>query len=169
MKTAALLIVLVNPAWAECGGYEGTFLTCEIEGGQKVLSVCYDDEFAIYRFRPKDGPPELELHKHISTLNYTPWPGVGRAIWDEVVFSNKGYTYTVVAGLDRDFPEEHETAIGERLFGGGVVDRSGVEVADLSCDTESVYTNNLNGLTWAKNQLGYVWDAGTQTWEELPD
>lgn len=163
------MMTLANPAFAFCGGYEGTFLSCQVEGNHKTLAVCFDDEVASYRFGYIDGPVELELNAPIATLDYTPWPGAGSTIWEEVKFINQNYSYTVAVGLMRDFPASNEAAIGERYFGGVVVHRDSVEIANLTCDPETIYINTFEGLTSVKNMLGYVWNVSDRAWVELPD
>ena len=167
VKFALPLILLAGPTWADCGGYEQTFLTCQIENSPKTVSVCFDDEFATYRFGPKIGMPELELVEPIVTLDYTPWPGVGDTLWEEVVFLNNGYAYTVVSGLKRTFADEKDAVVGEGLFGGVVVRRGPDEIANLSCDPSNVYYDFMGGLSWAKNRLGFAYSDGA--WVELAD
>lgn len=167
VKLALPLILLAGPTWADCGGYEQTFLTCQIENSPKTVSVCFDDEIATYRFGPKIGLPELELMDPIATLDYTPWPGSGDTLWEEVEFSNNGYTYTVVSGLKRTFPDEKDAVVGERLFGGVVVRRGADEIANLSCDPSNIYYDFMGGLSLAKNRLGFAYSDGG--WVELPD
>jgi hypothetical protein len=169
LKPALLLIGLASPAWATCGGYEQTFLHCEIVKSAKTVSVCFDDEIARYRFGPYLGTPELELFEPIATLDYTPWPGAGDTIWEDVTFSNAGYTYTVSAGYRRIIPEDPTERIETRTFGGVRVARGGETIADLECEPNAYYSDGDGMLEDAKNQLGFVWDRITGTWVELPD
>lgn len=170
MKYAFILTLLANPVWADCGGYEGTFLHCQIEDSSKILSVCFDDDFATYRFGPPAGPPDLELIEPIATLTYIPWPGAGSTIWEEVQFTNEGHRYMVVAAIERTaLTDKPDPIIGEGYFGGVLVHRGSKEVADLSCDPATVYINYMSGLSFAKNRLGYVWNVDAQDWVALPD
>ena len=68
MKFAIPFIFVAGSSWADCGGYEQTFLHCQIEDSTKTLSVCFDDATASYRFGPPMGPPELELTTPIARL-----------------------------------------------------------------------------------------------------
>lgn len=169
LKPALFLIVLANPAWATCGGYERTFLNCEVVKSAKMLSVCHDDEVASYRFGPYMGTPELELTENIATLDYTPWPGAGDTIWEDVTFSNEGYTYTVSAAIKRIIPEGPEPLVGVTHFGGVTVRRGDEVIADLNCETETIHMDFMSSLSLAKNRLGYVWNVDDQGWVELPD
>ncbi len=167
VKLVLPLILLAEPTWADCGGSEQTFLTCQIENSSKSVSVCFDDEIATYRFGPKMGIPELELTEPIASLGYTPWPGAGDTLWEEVMFSNSGYTYTVVSGLKRTFPDEKDAVVVEGLFGGVLVRRGEEEIANFSCDPFSVYYDFMGALSLAKNRLGFIYSDGG--WVRLPD
>jgi hypothetical protein len=167
MRYAVALSLLAAPAWAECGGYDSTFLFCQIENSAKTLSVCFDDEAASYRFGPTMGAPELELVERIATLDYTPWPGAGSTIWEEVVFYNQNYSYTVAVAVRRDIPDDPDALVKVDQFGGVIVKRNNVEIANLTCDPATIYIDRLDGLSEAKNQLGNVYSDGE--WVELPD
>lgn len=169
IRTALVCLALAGPVWADCGGYEQTFLTCQITDSTKVLSVCFDDEVASYRFGPKSGAPELEITQPIASLTYTPWPGAGSTIWEEVQFFNAGHSYMVVAAIERQIPDDPDADIGEGHFGGVLVHRGAKMVADLTCDPASIYINYMSGLSEAKNRLGYVWNQTDQAWVALPD
>lgn len=169
MKLVIPLIFVASSSWATCGGYDQTFLYCQIENNEKILSVCFDDESAIYRFGPAMDAPELELTTSIAKLNYTPWLGVGSAIWEEVVFFNEGYSYTAITGLLRIFPDDNETVIGEKHFGGVIVHRGSVQIADLTCDPATITHDWVGGLSHAKNNLGLIWNYDERDWVALPD
>ncbi len=169
MKCIVALVLASGPAWANCGGYEQTFLTCQIESSGKTLSVCFDEVTAIYRFGPTMAAPELELTTPIAQLGYTPWPGVGRAIWEEVVFTNNGHSYTVNAGLTRDFPQGNDAEIAEAHFGGVTVRKGDARLVEMACDPATIFHDWVGGLAEAKNRLGYVWTHFEQEWVALPD
>lgn len=150
-------------AQAACGPEQETFLTCQIEGGRKTLSVCYDDTTVTYSYG-LDGAAELTLTEPISTVSYTPWPGVGRAIWEEVTFQNGNYRYTTYAGFDRMFGDETEANHPTPHFGGVVVERDGVLIVDLDCIRNTVDAPWGEGLYLAKRTLGLDWDPATAAW-----
>lgn len=168
-KTALFLTALASPAWATCGGYEQTFLHCEIVKSHKTISVCHDDEVARYSFGTYGGPPELELLQDIATLDYTPWPGAGDTIWEDVAFSNEGYTYTVSVAIKRTVPDDSEDSIGETYFGGVTVTRGDKEIANLKCEADTINMDYMSSLSEAKNRLGYVWNSADGDWVALPD
>lgn len=169
IKSALFLMVLANPAWATCGGYEQTFLYCEVVNSSKTISVCHDDGFASYRFGSYMGTPELELIEDIATLDYTPWPGAGDTIWEDVAFSNEGYTYAVFVAIKRTIPDDREGMVGETHFGGVTVRRGDAEIANLTCEPDTIYMDSMSSLSWAKNRLGYSWNVTDEEWVALPD
>lgn len=169
MNYTWVFMLLASPAWADCGGYERTFLTCQVENSSKILSVCFDDEFASYRFGPQMGPPELEIIEPIATLKFRPWPGEGSVIWEEVQFFNEDHSYMITAATKRIFPDESEAVVGEERFGGVLVHRISKTVADLRCDPDRIVIKNVGGSSLAKNRLGYVWNNAGQEWVELLD
>ncbi|MCO4843157.1 MAG: hypothetical protein KC439_09680 [Yoonia sp.] len=170
MKLALPLILLAGPAWGDCGGYEQTFLHCRITNSPNTLSVCFDDTVISYRFGPEQGEPELELNEQIAAINYTPWPGVGSSIWEEVAFRNFDHSYTVYVGVERTAAEDvADPVIVPFTFGGVTVWRNDEEIVTFACDRQ---TNDYRGdgrLAQAKNQLGYVWDRAANEWVALPD
>ena len=144
-------------------------MSCMIENSTKELSVCFTTETAFYRFGPVGETPELELVEPVETLNYTPWPGVGRSIWESVQFHNAEYSYEVAAGFERPWGEEVYEDVPERNFGGVVVRRNGKELTDLSCDRRSVDFTWTEDLSDAKRLWGYNWDTHNRVWVALPD
>ena len=90
MRAALLLALLATPASATCQGDEA--FSCQI--GKKTLEVCYWKGALIYSYG-REGKPELTIAEPLETAAYTPWPGIGRAIWDTVSFQNEGNTYEV--------------------------------------------------------------------------
>ena len=51
----------------------------------------------------------MELNTPIAGFNYIPWPVAGSTIWEEPMFRNQDYTYTVAVIAVRDTdgsPEE---------------------------------------------------------------
>ncbi|MCF2904542.1 hypothetical protein L0666_06050 [Octadecabacter sp. CECT 8868] len=169
MRFAIALIAITNPAWAVCLPSEAAFMSCQIENSESVLRVCFTEHTAYYRFGALGQLPELELKESIETFDYTPWPGVGRAIWETVQFENNGYSYEVSAGFERMFDEEEYEDIPHRNFGGVRVTRGDEVITDLSCARETVDFTWDVALGEAKNNLGYVWDHLTREWNALPD
>ncbi len=167
MRYAVALSLLAAPAWAECGGYDSTFLFCQIENSAQTLSVCFDEVTANYRFGIEFETPELDMTAPIATLDYTLWPGAGSTIWEEVVFYNQNYSYTVAVAVRRDIPDDPDALVKVDQFGGVIVKRNNVEIANLTCDPATIYIDRLGGLSEAKNQLGNVYSDGE--WVELPD
>lgn len=155
MRAAFLLILLAAPAaspvWAACQGDEA--FSCAI--GKKTLEICYWKGMLTYRFGP-EGKPELTVNEPLETVAYTPWPGIGRAIWDSVAFKNEGVTYEVWSSFDR----MDENAV---LEGGVNVLQGDKTLATLTCDKGSVATA-LDAISGLKAGIGQCWDYEGRTW-----
>ena len=152
MRAALLLALLAaTPAHAACQGDEA--FSCRI--GKKTLDVCYWKGILTYRFGP-EGRPELTLNERMETVDFMPWPGIGRAIWDSVVFENEGVTYEVWSSFDK----MDENAVME----GGVNVMQGTEtLATLTCNKGSV-GRGLEALSDLKAGIGQCWDYDSRTW-----
>jgi len=155
-RLALLLAVLPLPALA-CPQGE-SLLSCPI--GKKDLTVCLTDGAVSYSFGPK-AAPELTLSSAISDAAYTPWPGVGSAMWDTLAFANKDITYEVWTSVERD-PDSL------RGYQGGVnVLRGETVLAQLTCAEGSV-KGDMYAVFEAKEAAGQCWNHGDQTWQMAP-
>ncbi|MBK8440165.1 MAG: hypothetical protein IPL38_12015 [Rhodobacter sp.] len=85
------------PAFAQCPGGTEVF-SCP--AGKKIIEVCTLNGAVTYSYGPK-GKPDISLSVPLQNADYTPWPGVGRAIWDSMAFHNEGYIYEVWASYDK--------------------------------------------------------------------
>ena len=151
MRLILAITLLAAPAAAACQG--DTAFSCRI--GQKTLEVCYWKGALIYGFGP-DSAPELSITEPLETAAYTPWPGIGRAIWESVVFQNDAIGYEVWTSFDR----LDETAVLE----GGVNVLEGDEIlATLACDKGSV-THALDTISELKAGIGQCWDYDSRSW-----
>lgn len=162
--TLPLLLLSASAAFPACGLQQETFMSCQIEGQSDLLAVCFDAEVAHYTFGPPE-EPELSLSEAVRTLSYTPWPGAGRAIWEDVTFRNGNYSYTVYGGFERMFDDETEDNHPQPFFGGVHVRRGDVTVAELSCDPDTVDFAWGEGLWDAKQAAGMTWDFETGSWQ----
>lgn len=151
----AAFAALTLPAAATCPG-ESLF-RCEI--GSKRLEVCLEGQSVTYRFGP-DGRPEMELTTPLRQTAYQPWPGVGRAIWEAVSFTNRGTTYEVWTSFDRLDPEA-------RPEGGVNVMNGDALAAQLDCRPGSM-TAGLDRLYGAKEAIGQCWNRERQAWTAAP-
>lgn len=144
-------------------------MACQIEGRDTFLRVCFTPDTAFYRYGPLKSEPELEISEPVATLDYRPWPGAGRSIFEDVIFTNEGYRYGVFAGIDRMFDDETEDDHPTPRFGGVSVKRGEDTLADLACDRATVDFDWGEELFEAKQALGYSWDPVDRMWVELPD
>ena len=170
MLTRAALLLLGTAATAEaaCGPDQETFVSCRIADRVTILAVCFDAQTASYSYGP-EGAPELTLQEPVFTLDYTPWPGVGSAIWEEVIFYNGPYSYTVRGGFDRPMNDADMENLADRKFGGVVVRKNGMMLVELTCEPATVDFAWGEGLWDAKQNTGVVWNDVEQIWVELPD
>jgi len=144
-------------------------MSCNIHDSGKSLRVCFTDTVIYYRFGAAGQAPELELIDQVGTVNYTPWPGLGRAIWEAVIFENNDYSYEVFGGFDRMFGDETDADHPPPHFGGVQVTRGNEVINVLTCARETVEFAWGEGLFAAKNNLGLVWDFDSKQWVELRD
>lgn len=151
MRAALILILLATPASAACQGEEA--FSCQI--GKKTLDVCSWKGALIYRFGP-EGQPELTIAEPLETVAYTPWPGIGRAIWDTVAFQNDGVSYEVWTSFDK----MDESAV---LEGGVNVMQGDTSLASLTCDKGSV-AHGLDVISDLKAGIAQCWDPEGQAW-----
>jgi hypothetical protein len=151
MRAALLLILLAAPAHATC--QEEEIFSCPI--GKKVVEVCAFRGEVTYSFG-REGSPEIILYEPLETVAYTPWPGIGRAIWDMVAFENEGVTYEVWSSFDR----LDENAV---LEGGVNVLQGDETLATLTCDKGSVKWG-LDRIGDLKTGIGQCWDFEGQAW-----
>ncbi|WP_320241635.1 hypothetical protein [Cognatiyoonia sp. IB215182] len=158
-----LLCLSTGAAHAGCATGLTTFLTCEVGAKRKALDVCYDDQIVTYSFGPV-GAPELLLTETVANIDYTPWPGVGRAIWENVTFQNGDYGYTVFAGFERLFGEMSDADLPDPHFGGVVVRRAGTTIAELECTAGTVEAPWDDALFRAKEATGQTYDHSRRIW-----
>jgi len=159
-------VLLAMTGWAGAAGAaclpdEQTFMACMIAENGKSLSVCFDADTIHYRFGAPDQPPELALSSPVADIGYTPWPGIGRAIWESVIFPNNGHVYEVFAGFDRMIQEYDPE---NPAFGGVHVLRDDLVIAELRCAPETLDFKWGDGLFVAKEAAGMTFDLESQTW-----
>ena len=158
---AALLVP--QGVWAQCIPGETEFASCQIKGKKTQVSVCYTADTATYRFGKRNAAPDLALSVPIVELAYTPWPGIGRDIWESVSFDNKGYTYELSVGFERMFEGEAQSD-GPRHFGQLTVTQGTKILSVMACQPETVSYSYGEGLFAAKAARGQQWDANSQVW-----
>lgn len=163
IRSLAVLFATSGMASAACGPDEEVFVSCQIAERETTLKVCIGAEMATYRYGP-EGQPELSLAEPNASVGYTPWPGVGRAIWEDITFQNGAYSYTAYGGFDRQFGDETDEDVDNRRFGGVNVSRDGVILAELACIPRSVDFGWGQALWDAKIAAGLAYDQRSQTW-----
>lgn len=127
--------------------------SCDV--GAKRLSICLTGETLTYSFGPS-GAPELLIDTDLSRLDYIPWAGVGRHLFESVRLRNGDYTYEVWHSLDRLDPDA-------TLEGGVIVFQGDDTLADLSC-TPRTARGDLYTLFVAIEATGRCFDLNTRTW-----
>lgn len=153
----ALLVFLAvgaGPAASLACPAENTILACDLSGG-RALEVCLSGMEVSYRFGPPD-KPELHLTTSLIRADYTPWPGVGRAIFESLVFDNQGWRYEPFFVIDR-------LAANPQLEGGVSVLRDNELVTQVLCQPGTV-TENFDRLGAALEDLGLCWNRPIHAW-----
>ncbi len=161
MRSLALIFAFIPlQAAAQCP--EGnTIFTCS--AGKKTIEVCAENGNVTYNFGPRSRP-EMTLTVSIKAADFTPWPGIGRTIWNSVAFHNQGYTYEVWASLEKMLEDEGPTPIPE---GGVNVLKGEALQAQVTCNPGSVQTF-LDLLYDQKTAAGQCWNYTTHAWQITP-
>lgn len=158
--SAALLATEVQ---AGCPQGQEAFTSCQIEGRNTEVFVCFDDQVTTYSYGPIGGAPDLFLSQSTERVDYEPWSGLGKAISESVTFYNGDYAYDVGGGFDRPFSEE-EMHLPIRRFGWVEVTESGAHAASLECIPDTVSYGFGGGIYDVKVAAGLRWDEESFTW-----
>jgi len=133
-------------------------MSCTLRGGARTLQVCLNGPDALYRFGSTGKRPDLEVTTPVSALEYLPWPGIGRDIWETVTFSNGAFRYEVATGFSRIPQDDDGSDAGQPpVYGSVHVTENGAAIADLQCDAGTVEWGYGGGLSDAKSALGLCW------------
>ena len=158
MRSLALLLALAPlPAAAACPA-ENTVFSCQI--GAKSLDLCHSGDALVYTFGP-EGKPELTLTEPLETLDFTPWPGIGRYYWDAVRFRNAGFTYEIYSSIERG-PDATTGRLAELS-----VLEGDTELARLTCDEGTA--GSLEMIYDLKKSIGQCWDYDSESWTTTCD
>lgn len=156
-------ILIGTVALADCPAGQEAFTSCQIEGRNTEVFVCFDDQVATYRYGPIGGAPDLFLSDTVALVDFEPWSGLGKAISEAVTFYNDGFSYEVGGGFDRPFSEE-EMELGPRRFGWIDVAQNDRSLSRLQCIPDTVTYGWGGGIYDAKVAAGLVWDDYSKTW-----
>ncbi|SHE50436.1 hypothetical protein SAMN05444273_101618 [Litoreibacter ascidiaceicola] len=151
-------LCLPASAVADCSPNMTTLVSCTTGKGAKALDLCTDGASVLYRFGKVGGSPDLELVRTVRQVGYTPWPGVGSAIWEAVTLDNGAYTYEVSSAVDRT-PENAQVRGGVEVF------QSGQHIASVQCDAGSVVTN-IDALYAMREAAGLCYDPASFAWDD---
>ncbi|UWQ27607.1 hypothetical protein K3555_13980 [Leisingera sp. M527] len=134
-------------------------VSCTFNGGASYLETCLMGDHATYAYGESDRKPELALARHVRDVDMTPWPGIGKSIWEAFTFENGGYSYTAHYAIKKDPGAESP------MSGGIIVDKDGQQVASRQCDTGSVSASGYSlPLFEAKEAAGQIYSPETQSW-----
>ena len=156
-------VFLATGVQASCPLGQEPFTSCQIEGRNTQVFVCFDDQVTTYSYGPIGGAPELFLTETTADVDFEPWSGSGKAISESVTFYNGDYAYDVGGGFDRPFSEE-EMLLPPRRFGWIEVTESGEQAASLACIPETVSYGFGGGVYDIKVAAGLTWDFDSFTW-----
>ncbi|AML51069.1 hypothetical protein [Falsihalocynthiibacter arcticus] len=156
-------VLLGTMAQADCPVGQEAFTSCQIEGRNTEVFVCFDDQVATYRYGPIGGTPDLLLSDTVTHVDFEAWSGLGKAISETVTFYNGDFSYEVGGGFDRPFSEE-EMELGPRRFGWIDVAQDGQSLSRLECIPDTVGYGWGGGIYDAKVVAGLVWDDYSKTW-----
>lgn len=154
---------LTAQAQAGCPQGQEAFTSCQIEGRNTEVFVCFDAQVATYRYGPIGGAVGLQLTETIERVDFEPWSGSGVSIFESVTFYNGDYAYNIGGGFDRPFSEE-DMQQEPRRFGWVEVTESGEHALSLECIPETVSYGFGGGIHDIKSAAGQSWDSFSFTW-----
>ncbi len=162
MRFLALLTALASSAasaFAACPAGQTPVFRCTFKAGQKFVDVCQSDSRVTYAYGKTGQSPELQLSVLLRDLKYTPWNGIGRAIYEQIVFRNKDVSYVVWSAFERN-PE-----LANPLSAGIVVEDQNEKVlAELQCDQGSI-DSGIDGLYQAMEDQNMCWSFEAFEWQ----
>jgi hypothetical protein len=154
-----ILAAMSGPVFATCPASTQTVLSCTMSNGKKVLDVCQDGDFASYAFGKRGQRADMRLKVSIGVLEYTPWNGIGRAIYEQVIFRNRDVSYVVWSAFERDPGVVDPLRAGIR-----VEDRNENSLAELRCDAGSIRAG-IDSLYAAKERWNMCWSYEQFNWQ----
>ena len=158
-QVGCAVALLAGQAWADCGA-DQLVMTCRIDGKTTAVHLCQGPDSVRYRYGTPGKSADLVLTSTLAELEYLPWNGIGRSIYEEVTFRNAGYAYVVWAALDRQITEDDP---GEQLSGGVEVRQGDKVVASLICEPFTIDAR-IDALYEAKTRAGQCWEPTDFTW-----
>ncbi len=162
---ALSLLTFPQTAIAECATPQDTFLSCTFSNGRKAVDVCVEGDMFTYRFGRVGKAPDLALSVPVIDAEYTPWPGIGRAIWETVTFHNDKTSYVVAGVIDRKFSDDEKDEIQAEISGLIDVNEGGETLATLECDPGSVVFAYGGSIYDAKTAAGQCYNLEERRWE----
>ena len=154
---------LTTAAQAGCLQEQDIFMSCQIEGRNTEVVVCYNDHLASYSYGPIGGVPDLYLSEFIENLDYEPLSGAGSTVAESVTFYNESYSYQVVSGFNRPATGDG-TARDYQSFGVVEVAQDGASINELQCMPDTVNFGSGPDIYDVKTNLRQTWDPLSETW-----
>ncbi len=146
MRIPAILITLaltvpMAQAAPNCAQFDADVLFhCKMQGSKQEVTICdLPDGQYLYRYGKPGKAPELEIRSSQKEVVYTPWNGVGSAIWARLGFRNKGYFYDVGRSIQKGGESQPEGFID--IYEPG----NDTPIATKQCQTGTVQ-GDLDGL-----------------------
>ena len=159
MKRALITLCLLGSPVLACDDL--TVLSCTVENGRQ-FELCASATGLTYRYGPP-GAPEIVLSNPLDASGHTPWPGIGRTIWESVSFRNAGYTYEVFSGFERDYGNPDEE-IEVTHFAGVLVSQGDTVVTEIRCKADSIRNGQADILYQHMTDHGYCWSHEKFEW-----
>jgi len=171
IKWLALMgFVWATEAQAKCTADQKVFSSCQIEGRNTEVFVCFDDERATYQYGQIGGPLELILSETVESVEFEPWSGIGRETGESMTFYNGSYSYTLVGGFERVLPNDEDLE-ENGLYDAKTRHYGWLEVAfndelllRLECIPETISYAFGGGIYDLKVDSGQTWDDRARRW-----
>lgn len=167
---AVLAVFIATDANAACSRGQQVFSSCEIDGQNTEVFVCFDKNIAIYTYGRIGEKPELTLSQTIKKLDFVPWSGMGRSIAESVIFHDGDFSYELVGGFSRRFNDEEnqdensDPEAATRSFGWLDIARDGKPLKRLECVSKTVTYAFGEGIYDLKVAAGLKWDDRSKRW-----
>lgn len=161
MRAALMSLALLAPTAAQAACPGEVIFSCPIKS--RHLEVCIEAGDAVYRFGAPDRP-DLTIRDSLATVEFQPWPGIGRTIWQSVRFRNADVTYEVWSAIEKPLDPTSEDP---DWAGGVTVTQGDATLAELTCSAPPD-PPFLDALFDAKVAAGQCWNFDAGAWQAGP-
>ncbi len=160
---AALVLLSVTSAYAECGVENRVVLTCPIENKDARLTICLKqglpDPTVAYEYARTDEDGfktdvELFIERDVRDVHYGYWTAKGPDQNIEFAFDRGEYSYKI------NMTNENYAELTAELRGEVTVSKSDEVISELSCEKGRAEADGYGLILDQIYALGYEWCGG---------